>query len=534
MANSATTIIPMIGVAPHPLHSALEGLLYPIFAHHPRDETYAVYINPHTDSQILTQWILCQYLRGMTPQLSEVHYKVRETILSISAWIDRILEGKEPVRIRDRYLRDFLQKSFKAKIDDLVGISSRLRVDQVIPISIVYLVVAMYTDQRYQMQDVTLFSLKVNENELMPIVLHPLREVNISLQQSLSQNGHDGVLWQLILGIEYFRSAEITLSEKIRLLGELAVPLCAQYNWNSRLASNRMITIQEVPVTNYCATLFKEIYMLGWSDNLMSYAVNRRTTTFQTLKQQLSYDIHDSIGCCRQKIAGNPSIVTAFFKTLLLHSDTVELQTTDPLRLFLSNMFSRADVGEATEASKPKAKADDNIEDTTSDPKDVSFRKSPQTEHQTEHPSDQTEAPVAPTKPDAAEPADDVPKFDDGGGDTGGDSTSTDSDQTGDDTQNPEDTVSNNIESSDPLPTKPKVGKLITLASPDETLDDFLWKRSVQTFASSLIENPDTDISPDAIDTLQKWCSQWLFLASVKKTKELLAQLKITSLMEFK
>ena len=402
MANSATTIVPMIGVAPHPLHSALEALLYLIPASHPRDETYTAYTNPHTDAQILTQWILCLYLRGMTPQLSEAHYKVRETIKAISTWIDRILEGKESVKIRDRYLKDFLQKPFKAKIDDLIGISSRLRVDQVIPISIVYLVVAMYTDQRYQMQNVTLFSLKVNENELMPIVLHPLREVNISLQ-SFQHTRPGETLWQLILGIEYFRSAEITLSEKIRLLGELAVPLCAQYNWNLLSASSRLITIQEVPVTNYCATLYRELYLTGWSDTLMSYSERRRVTTFQTLKQQMSYDIRSSIGCCRQKIAGNPSIVTAFFKTLLSYSDTgngLGDTVENPLRRFLSNTFSRSVVGEATDASKPKAKADDNIEDTTSAPKDVSFRKSPQTEHQTEHPGDQTEAPVTPTKPD--------------------------------------------------------------------------------------------------------------------------------------
>jgi len=83
-------------------------------------------------------------------------------------------------------------------------------------------------------------------------------------------------------------------------------------------------------------------------------------------------------------------------------------------------------------------------------------------------------------------------------------------------------------------PVMPSISTLLPLALPSETIDDHLFRITVLQYIAHLNTIPNPDISADALRVMNTWCESWLFLAAIKITKQLLAQLKLTGhLKEF-
>jgi hypothetical protein len=85
-----------------------------------------------------------------------------------------------------------------------------------------------------------------------------------------------------------------------------------------------------------------------------------------------------------------------------------------------------------------------------------------------------------------------------------------------------------------PTPITQAVSTILPLALPSETIDDHLFRLTLLQYVSHMNATPNPDIPPEALGVLNTWCESWLFLAAIKATKQLLAQLKLTGhLKEF-
>ncbi len=103
-----------------------------------------------------------------------------------------------------------------------------------------------------------------------------------------------------------------------------------------------------------------------------------------------------------------------------------------------------------------------------------------------------------------------------------------------DPTQNPsqgDESDNDNIEPTNPAGSTPvnTVTSIIPLALPGETTDDHLLRLMLLHYVNTAKRDANPDITAETLLELDYWCQNWLFLASIDVTKQLLTKFNLTA-----
>ena len=68
---------------------------------------------------------------------------------------------------------------------------------------------------------------------------------------------------------------------------------------------------------------------------------------------------------------------------------------------------------------------------------------------------------------------------------------------------------------------------LLEMASPDETLSDYIFRETVSMRIDNFLKNPPENASPNDLLMLKRWRSSWMWLTSISCLKDFLTRLSL-------
>ena len=80
---------------------------------------------------------------------------------------------------------------------------------------------------------------------------------------------------------------------------------------------------------------------------------------------------------------------------------------------------------------------------------------------------------------------------------------------------------------TDKKPTIDPQKMLIELASPDETMSEYIFRETVARRISDILRNPPENARPNDLLMLKRWRSRWLYLASISCLRDFLTRVSI-------
>jgi hypothetical protein len=91
----------------------------------------------------------------------------------------------------------------------------------------------------------------------------------------------------------------------------------------------------------------------------------------------------------------------------------------------------------------------------------------------------------------------------------------------------PEDTSINDQTQDIHKPTIDPKLMLLEMASPDESLSDYIFRETVSLRIDNFLRNPPENASPNDLLMLKRWRSSWLWLTSISCLRDFLTRLKL-------
>lgn len=473
------------------------------------------------DQFIITQFLMYLYINVFVfPETSYIYKSILDNGLTlIRSQIDQIKDPELRALISGhRELADARTYEQTKLLDTVL---QRIQPARVYPglDGLIAVVLAMYnrSAQRYSQVDIHRISLqKVNGYDDPTFVLSPVFATSIDTS---GVEGTPSLFWKLLFSFKMQDklNAPGDVAEFFNLLSTLALPMdptSITDQMRKNLSSNSKTGI---PFINYLAMYVRQLAM-GLDFNLSRMADSRRIlmrraqqfcgvggTYISDSNYSNSYlcffadqDIERSDsdwGILSALLKGRPDAVVVFTK---------KLKYDEAVEAVKPKAISRKKINDTTTLDVPAVKTTTPKGGKKVSAEDVADAKIGETEDAFASDSENPDLTSTQT-PDTTTEQNQLPQP---------------SDKTDDDNI---DRTSDAVQDS----AAANVKVFIPLTLPTETIDDYLLRVMVLRYVTDMEQDPSPDITPENLETLRYWCSHWLFIASIDKTKELLAKLNV-------